>query len=46
LTDLKELIESGKVMPFTGETCTLAETPAAMSAIGAGHSRGQLIVRM
>ncbi len=46
LADLKGLIESGKVTPVIGETYSLAETPAAMAAIGAGHSRGKVIISM
>ncbi len=46
LTDLKELIESGKVAPVIGDTYPLADTAEAMAAIGAGHSRGKVIIRM
>jgi NADPH:quinone reductase-like Zn-dependent oxidoreductase len=44
LADLKDLIESGKVTPVIGETYPLAETPVAIAAIGAGHSRGKVII--
>jgi len=46
LADLKELIESGRVTPVIGETYSLAEVPAALAAIGAGHSRGKVVIRM
>jgi NADPH:quinone reductase-like Zn-dependent oxidoreductase len=46
LEELKELIEAGKVAPVIGEAYSLAETPAAMAAIGAGHSRGKVIISM
>ncbi len=44
LVDLAALIESGDLAPVIGETYALEQTPAAMAAIGAGHSRGKVII--
>ena len=44
LDDLATLIESGDVTPVIGETYQLAETPAAMAEIGAGHSKGKVLI--
>lgn len=46
LTALKELVEAGDVTPVIGETYPLEATPAAMAAIGAGHSRGKIIINV
>lgn len=46
LVDLKHLIESEKLAPVIGETYPLSEAPVAMADIGAGHSRGKVIIRM
>ena len=44
LADLAALIESGKVAPVIGNTYDLPETPTAMAEIGAGHSRGKIVI--
>ena len=44
LVVLKELVESGKLTPVIDRTYQLHETPAALRAIEAGHTRGKVVV--
>jgi NADPH:quinone reductase-like Zn-dependent oxidoreductase len=44
LLALKELIEAGEVKPVIAETYPLAETAAAMEAVGAGHVPGKVVI--
>jgi NADPH:quinone reductase-like Zn-dependent oxidoreductase len=44
LSDLTELIESGKVMPVIDRTYPLAETPEALRYIETGHARGKIVI--
>ena len=44
LTDLKELIEAGKVSPVIGNTFLLSETAAAFEYLGGGHARGKIVI--
>lgn len=44
LLTLSELITSGKVTPVIDRTCTLSDVPAALRQIGAGHTRGKIVV--
>ncbi len=43
---LKELIESGKVMPVIDRTYPLAEVPEAIRYLEEGHARGKVVVTM
>lgn len=44
LVTLKELIEAGKVRPVVDKTFSLADSAAAFRYVGAGHSRGKVVV--
>jgi NADPH:quinone reductase-like Zn-dependent oxidoreductase len=44
LVVLKELVESGKLTPVIDKTYQLHETPTALRAIEAGHTRGKVVV--
>jgi NADPH:quinone reductase-like Zn-dependent oxidoreductase len=44
LLALKELIEAGKAKPVIGRTFALAEAPAAIAAVAAGHSTGKVVI--
>ncbi len=46
LTDLKELIESGKVAPVIDKTYPLDETPKAIRYLEDGHVRGKVVITM
>jgi NADPH:quinone reductase-like Zn-dependent oxidoreductase len=46
LVALKELIESGKVIPVIDRTYPLNEVAAALSHYGTGHARGKVIITM
>ena len=46
LEALKQLIESGKVMPVIDRTYPLSEVPEALRYIGAGHARGKVVITM
>jgi NADPH:quinone reductase-like Zn-dependent oxidoreductase len=41
---LKELIESGKVIPITDRTYPLSEVPEAIRYLEAGHARGKVVI--
>jgi NADPH:quinone reductase-like Zn-dependent oxidoreductase len=44
LLALKELIEAGKVRPVVDRTIPLAEAPAGIAHVAAGHARGKVVV--
>jgi NADPH:quinone reductase-like Zn-dependent oxidoreductase len=44
LVALKALIETGKVTPVIDRTYPLAETPAAIGHVAAGHARGTVVL--
>jgi NADPH:quinone reductase-like Zn-dependent oxidoreductase len=46
LQTLKDLVESGKARPVIERTYSLAETGAALAHVGAGHSRGQVVIQI
>jgi NADPH:quinone reductase-like Zn-dependent oxidoreductase len=43
---LKELIESGKVMPVIDRTYPLAEVPEAIRYLEEGHARGKVVITL
>lgn len=46
LREIGALVDSGACRPMIERRCTLAEVPAALSAVGSGHARGQTIAVM
>jgi NADPH:quinone reductase-like Zn-dependent oxidoreductase len=44
LVALKDLVEAGKLKPVIGGTYPLAETPAAIGQVSAGHARGTVVI--
>ena len=44
LATLKELIESGKVVPVIDRTYPLSETPAAFWYLEKEHARGKVVI--
>jgi len=44
LVVLKELIETGKIMPVIDRTYPLAETPEAFRYLGDGHAQGKVVI--
>jgi NADPH:quinone reductase-like Zn-dependent oxidoreductase len=44
LVALKALIEAGQVTPVIGGTYPLADTPAAIGHVAAGHARGTVVI--
>jgi NADPH:quinone reductase-like Zn-dependent oxidoreductase len=44
LVVLKELVDAGKVTPVIDRTYPLAETPAAIGHVAAGHARGTVVI--
>ena len=44
LVVLKELVESGKVMPVIDRTYPLSETPEAIGYVGEGHSQAKVVI--
>jgi NADPH:quinone reductase-like Zn-dependent oxidoreductase len=44
LLALKEMIEAGQVKPVVDRTYPLAEAPAAIAAVAAGHAQGKVVV--
>jgi NADPH:quinone reductase-like Zn-dependent oxidoreductase len=44
LVVLKELIEAGKVTPVIDHAYPLSETAQALDRVGAGHSRGKVVI--
>lgn len=41
---LKQLIESGKVMPVIDRTYPLTEVPEAISYLEEGHAKGKVVI--
>jgi NADPH:quinone reductase-like Zn-dependent oxidoreductase len=46
LSDLKELIEAGKLVPIIDRTYQLSEVPEAMRYFGQGHHKGKIVITM
>jgi NADPH:quinone reductase-like Zn-dependent oxidoreductase len=46
LTELKQLIEAGKVTPVMDRIYPLSETPQALAYVGEGHARGKTVISM
>lgn len=46
LVFMKELLESGKVVPVTGREFSLAETAQAIRYVEEGHTRGKAIIKV
>ncbi|MDH3374538.1 MAG: NAD(P)-dependent alcohol dehydrogenase [Gammaproteobacteria bacterium] len=46
LSDLKELIEAGKLVPIIDRTYQLSEVPEAMRHFGQGHHKGKIVITM
>ncbi len=44
LVVLRDFIESGAVQPVVSETIQLNDVPAALARMGAGHTRGKVVV--
>ncbi len=44
LAHLKDLIETGKVMPIIDRTYSLSETPAALRYLEEDHARGKVVI--
>ena len=44
LVVLKELLETGKIVPVIDRTYALAEVPAAINYLLDGHSRGKVVI--
>jgi len=44
LVILKELVESGKIVPVIDRTYPLLKTPEALGYIGEGHARGKVVI--
>jgi NADPH:quinone reductase-like Zn-dependent oxidoreductase len=44
LAELAELVSAGAVTPVVDRTVTLPETPDAIRRVGAGHTRGKVVV--
>lgn len=44
LTEMKELIEAGKVRPIVERTYPLSEAAEAMAHLGEGHARGKVVI--
>ena len=46
LSDLKELIEAGKLVPIIDRTYQLSKVPEAMRYFGQGHHKGKIVITM
>jgi len=46
LTDMKELLESGKITPVVDRRYTLSEVPEAIRYLEAGHARGKVVITL
>jgi NADPH:quinone reductase-like Zn-dependent oxidoreductase len=40
------MVDSGRLRPIIGKRYSLAEVPQAMADIGAGHSRGKVLIEI
>jgi NADPH:quinone reductase-like Zn-dependent oxidoreductase len=43
---LRDLVESGKVVPAVTKTYPLTETAAAFKYLETGHARGKIVIRV
>jgi NADPH:quinone reductase-like Zn-dependent oxidoreductase len=43
---LKELLESGKLMPYIDRTYPLSEVPEAIRYLQEGHAKGKVVIAM
>jgi len=43
---LKEMLETGKIIPAIDRRYPLSEVPAALRYLGSGHARGKLVITM
>jgi NADPH:quinone reductase-like Zn-dependent oxidoreductase len=41
---IRDLVESGKVMPAIDRTYSLSDVPAAIRYVSEGHARGKLVI--
>ena len=46
LADLKELMETGKLIPVIDRTYKLSEVPDALRYFGEGHHKGKIVISM
>jgi NADPH:quinone reductase-like Zn-dependent oxidoreductase len=46
LADLKELMETGKLIPVIDRTYQLREVPDALRYFGEGHHKGKIVIAM
>jgi NADPH:quinone reductase-like Zn-dependent oxidoreductase len=46
LADLKELLETGKLVPVIDRTYQMREVPDALRYFGEGHHKGKIIIAM
>jgi NADPH:quinone reductase-like Zn-dependent oxidoreductase len=46
LLRLRELLESGRIVPVIERTYSLSEVPDAMRYLGTGHARGKLVIKL
>jgi NADPH:quinone reductase-like Zn-dependent oxidoreductase len=46
LLRVRELLESGRVVPVIERTYDLSDVPEAMRYLGTGHARGKLVIRL
>lgn len=46
LTALRELVESGKVVPAIDRTYPLSEAAAAVRYVQEGHARGKVVIAL
>jgi NADPH:quinone reductase-like Zn-dependent oxidoreductase len=43
---IKELLETGKVVPVIDKRYPLSEVPEALRYLGAGHAKGKLVINV
>ncbi len=46
LQTLKEMCETGKIVPLVEKVYPLEETPQAVRYLGSGHARAKLVIRV
>ena len=44
LLALKEMLESGKIVPAIDKSYPLSEVPEALRYLGEGHARGKIVI--